>query len=104
MPKIDVSKCTFRELTDLHTEIAGLMTQKREEERQALKAKAMEMVTKAGFHLDEIMNTKSAKRGKVAAKYRNPDAPDQTWTGRGRKPLWLAERLAKGAKIEAFAA
>jgi len=40
---------------------------------------------------------------KVAPKYRNPDAPEQTWSGRGLKPVWLRDALTKrGAKIEDF--
>ncbi len=35
------------------------------------------------------------KRAKVAPVYRNPDNHDQTWTGRGRAPLWIAEAEAK---------
>lgn len=36
----------------------------------------------------------AAKKGalagkKVAAKYRNPANPDQTWTGRGVSPTWV---------------
>jgi len=29
------------------------------------------------------------KRGTVAAKYRNPANPAQTWAGRGVKPAWI---------------
>lgn len=36
----------------------------------------------------------------VAIKYRSGDL---TWTGRGRKPKWLEEKLATGAKLEDFA-
>lgn len=27
-------------------------------------------------------------------KYRNPDNPDQTWSGRGRRPAWFKDTLA----------
>ncbi len=30
----------------------------------------------------------SGARGKVAPKYRNPANAEQTWTGRGKAPLW----------------
>jgi DNA-binding protein H-NS len=40
---------------------------------------------------------------KVAVKFRNPKDPSQTWTGRGRKPLWLVAAVKKGAKQESFA-
>lgn len=48
---------------------------------------------------------KSAKRTsklagiKVPPKYRNPDDKKQTWTGRGRMPLWAAE-LAEAGSLE----
>ena len=31
----------------------------------------------------------SDKRAKVAPKYRNPSDANQTWTGRGKSPLWV---------------
>jgi DNA-binding protein H-NS len=45
----------------------------------------------------------SGRRGKkVAPKYQNPDNPSETWTGRGRKPLWLVAKLGRSGKIEQF--
>ncbi|MDE2407409.1 MAG: H-NS histone family protein [Xanthomonadaceae bacterium] len=40
--------------------------------------------------------------GKVAPKYRNPANEKETWTGRGRSPLWLSALLATGRKQEEF--
>ena len=37
-----------------------------------------------------------AARGKVAPKYRDPANAENTWTGRGRMPKWVAELSAKG--------
>lgn len=42
------------------------------------------------------------KLGKVPPKYRNPANPQETWTGRGKQPRWLAELTAKGKKAEEF--
>ena len=44
---------------------------------------------------------KAAKKGalagkKVAAKYRNPANPEQTWTGRGVSPTWVQALKAAG--------
>ncbi len=38
----------------------------------------------------------SGPRGKVAPKYRNPAQPDQTWTGRGRAPVWVQALKSAG--------
>ncbi|MEA9577712.1 H-NS family nucleoid-associated regulatory protein [Xanthomonas nasturtii] len=42
------------------------------------------------------------KLGKVAPKYRNPSNTQETWTGRGKQPRWLAELTAAGKKVEDF--
>lgn len=44
---------------------------------------------------------RAAKKGalagkKVAAKYRNPANPEQTWTGRGVSPSWVQALKAAG--------
>ncbi len=36
----------------------------------------------------------------IEIKYRNPDDDGQTWTGRGKKPLWVSAWLAKGGTLE----
>jgi len=46
--------------------------------------------------------TKGRKLGKVAPKYRNPANKNETWTGRGKQPLWLAALTKKGKKLEEF--
>lgn len=37
---------------------------------------------------------------KVAPKYRNPDNPEQTWTGRGKAPLWFVAATEAGKSRE----
>ncbi len=37
----------------------------------------------------------------VAAKYRKPQT-GETWTGRGKKPKWLAAQIEQGKTIESF--
>ncbi|WP_425074697.1 H-NS family nucleoid-associated regulatory protein [Sagittula sp. S175] len=37
-----------------------------------------------------------SSRTPAAAKYRNPENPALTWSGRGRKPLWFVEELEEG--------
>lgn len=44
---------------------------------------------------------KSGKGGSVAPKYRNP-ASGETWTGRGRQPVWVREFVEKGGALESL--
>ena len=41
-------------------------------------------------------------RKPVEAKYRNPDNSSETWSGRGREPKWLAEKIAAGRPRDNF--
>lgn len=42
------------------------------------------------------------KLGKVPPKYRNPANTKETWTGRGKRPRWLAELVESGKRVEDF--
>ncbi|MEO7324098.1 MAG: H-NS histone family protein [Dokdonella sp.] len=72
-----------------------------------VREKVIAMVKAEGFSLDELFgNTKGKGKGKggaktkvkakVAPKYRNPADKDQTWSGRGRQPLWFAAAIKAG--------
>lgn len=39
---------------------------------------------------------------KVKPKYRNPSNKSETWTGRGRQPLWVVAALKSGKKLNDF--
>ena len=41
-------------------------------------------------------------RASVAPKYRDPQNPDNTWTGRGKQPRWLAAAIAAGKSKASF--
>ena len=47
-------------------------------------------------------STKGRTLGKVAPKYRNPDNPKETWSGRGMQPRWLAEQVRRGKSAAYF--
>ena len=39
---------------------------------------------------------------KVLPKYRNPNDPTETWSGRGNQPRWLVAQLRAGRKLDDF--
>lgn len=39
---------------------------------------------------------------KVPPKYRNPDNLGETWSGRGKRPRWLAAQLRSGKRLDHF--
>jgi DNA-binding protein H-NS len=46
--------------------------------------------------------TKVAVRKPAKVKYRNPADSSQTWTGRGKRPIWLRDALENGAQLDHF--
>jgi DNA-binding protein H-NS len=75
--------------TALEAKVKAAIEEKRMSERHEIRAKMEEMARESGFSVAELFGR--GKRAKVAIKYRNPKDPSQTWTGRGRRPMWLVE-------------
>lgn len=95
--KIDLKKLTGAELEtlieDAQKELKSVRAREKNEALKAAKAAA----AKYGFSLDELSGgTAKSKGPKSAPKYANPNDPSQTWSGRGRKPQWVHDAIAKG--------
>lgn len=95
--KIDLKKLSGTELEklidDAQKELKSVRAREKNEALKAAKAAA----AKFGFSLDELSGGAAKSKGpKNAPKYANPDDPSQTWSGRGRKPQWVHDALAKG--------
>ena len=100
---IDLSALSLAELKSLQKDvakaIAGFEGRRRQEALVAMEAAAREH----GFELSELLgDTPAKKRRPARAKYAHPENAAGTWTGRGRKPKWVAEVLAAGRKLEEF--
>ena len=54
-----------------------------------------------GFSLAELLDgKKKATASKSPPRYRHPEDPTVTWTGRGRKPAWVLEHIEAGKPME----
>lgn len=94
----NLEKMTHKELESLRGDVdAALVAAKKRDKKEARKA-AEAAAAKFGFSLAELMPASGGKAAKSAsvAKYANPSNPDQTWTGKGRQPVWYKEAIAKG--------
>ena len=98
----DISKLSYDELGELIKSATALQAKAKLAEKAALLETFKAQAKAKGMTLEEIISSKSPRKT-VPAKYRNPDDASQTWTGRGRKPLWVVEALANGASMDSLA-
>ena len=102
MRQINLEKLSLKDLQELELRVDKAIAEARLKERSELTAEIEQMVADRGFTMSEIFSTKrgSPKGRTVAPKFANPEDPGQTWTGRGRKPNWLVQKLEEGADLD----
>ena len=93
----DYKTLPFDQLRTLHREIGALIAQRRHEALEQLK----QQISVLGFSVDDLAPKK--KRGAASTiRYRDPDSPENIWSGRGKHPAWLKEKLEQGRPLHEF--
>lgn len=87
---------TLKELLEQQRALEAQIADARKTETADAIAKVRALVADFGLTADEVFNTKPAKAknsagSKVAAKYLDP-VTGNSWTGRGKAPLWIADK------------
>ena len=85
--------------SDVQKALKTLETRRKADARRALEQKAKEL----GFSLEELAANAPKGKSKSEPRFRHPENPDVTWTGRGRQPAWIKDGLASGKTLEDFA-
>ncbi|MBK8066397.1 MAG: H-NS histone family protein [Rhodanobacteraceae bacterium] len=107
---IDLSGLNVAELekliVDAKARIEVVKKQQFAELRRTLEAQARD----AGFDIYELFaggarapRAAGGDKKAVAPKYRNPENASQTWTGRGKQPVWVRDAIAAGKSLESMA-
>jgi DNA-binding protein H-NS len=99
MKATELAQLGLKELRALRDKVENAISAREQQDRAEVKAKLADLAAKAGFNVGELFGTARAKRGPAPVKYRNPSDTSQTWTGRGRRPRWMADA---GGNIERF--
>lgn len=98
---LNLTEMSRQDLLQLQTDVGDALKSAEQRDRlEALKA-AKQAAAEFGFSLEEISKDvrPADTRSKAAPKYRNPENPEDTWTGRGRKPHWIHTALTSGSDI-----
>lgn len=115
MAEIDLTNMTRAELTELRSQLDKTIASVGERDRQRAIKAAEDIAREHGFTLTDLAplagkGRSAGKRGSRSgaapspapsdAKYRNPQNPEQTWSGRGRRPAWVHAALDGGRALE----
>ena len=92
MKDAQLEKLSAKELMQLISRAESVIDTKKAAERNEVRQKVEDIARQAGFSVSELFGRGAGRKGqKVAPKYRNPKNPNETWTGRGRKPRWMTQ-------------
>ena len=94
MADIDITGLGIDQLTDLLGRAQSEMASRERQRRKELRAELERRVAAEGYKMNDIFPelgtaAPSRARGKRPAKYRNPQNPENTWSGIGRTPKWV---------------
>lgn len=92
---------TRPELEDLAKQVDRRLKAMDGEARKVAIRAAEDAAAAHGYSLSALTTGKKAPKLNPA-RYRNPDDPSQTWTGKGRQPKWFKAAVASGVAPEAM--
>jgi len=98
---IDLDSLSPAELEALIKSAEAQMQSARRNHVQQVRTKIEGLLKSSGVTIDEVYPRRGGqgrmgpKPAAAAPKYRNPENPAQTWSGRGKRPIWFSEALKK---------
>ena len=104
MADYDLEALSLPELKKMQKDVAKAISTYKDRQRAEARARVEAVAREMGYSLTELTGaTVKSSRAPAAPKYRHPENPAITWSGRGRKPHWLVVALAEGKTEEDLA-
>ena len=104
MADYDLEALSLGELTKMQKDVSTAISNYQDRQKAEARAKVEALARDMGYTLAELVGTETkTARAPAAAKYRHPENPALTWSGRGRKPQWFVDALAAGKTAEDLA-
>ena len=99
----DLSKYSLAQLRALEVQVIDELKTQHFLSISKAREQILHIARNAGLsekQLRAIKVGKTPKQGNVQAKYRNPEDPNQQWSGRGRQPAWVKAWVESGKSLE----
>jgi DNA-binding protein H-NS len=107
--KLSFDAMSIDEMWQLHEEISRILSVRLTSEKRELEKRLVQLHREKEKPQSRLADRPSKnvprqvrKYPRVFPKYRNPNEPTETWSGRGKQPRWLATALTTGHTIEEF--
>lgn len=100
---VDLSKYNFKELETLKKDIDKEIQGRRKQDQKEALQEAKKVAERYGFSLTDLVGAPakgSKSSGKGTVRFRHPEDPSKTWSGRGRKPGWVKDWEAQGRDLD----
>ena len=105
--KIELESMSLDDLWSLHERISAILSARIRAEKHELEKRlavldgGTDIISQSGASRSLQNGKERRKYPRVLPKYRNPQT-SETWSGRGKRPLWLVAAMKSGHKIEEF--
>lgn len=105
--KVELESMSVDDLWLLHERVSAILSARIEAEREELEKRlavlngGKDLIYQSGASRSLQKAKVRRKYPTVLPKYRNPQT-SETWSGRGKRPLWLVAAMKSGRKIEEF--
>ena len=97
MADYDLEALSLGELKKMQKDVVKAISTYQDRQKAEARAKVEAFARDLGYSLTELVGPETKpSRAPAAAKYRHPENPALTWSGRGRKPQWFVEALEAG--------
>jgi DNA-binding protein H-NS len=104
MADYDLEALSLGELKKMQKDVAKAISTYQDRQKAEARAKVEALARDLGYSLTELIGPEArSSRAPAAAKYRHPENPALTWSGRGRKPQWFVDALSAGKTAEDMA-
>lgn len=106
---MDLSNLTLPELSQLENDVKLQIINRGKHDLAQAQEQVKLIANNLGMSVPELFSSMGkSKVGKVsgkpvAPKYQNPNNPDEKWTGRGRKPVWVKTAEESGVSLTSMA-
>lgn len=107
-PSVEEMLSASKDELQKHLEnVKEAVAEKDRRDKEAIAAKLRALASSAGYQVSDLLPelgvvAAAPTDGEPQPKFRDPGNPENVWGGRGKRPHWLKEYLAKGRKLDEF--